>query len=71
MSARAALILGFFLVVAALAHGGIYSAGHDFVVNRFTGSHEFVPSEEPEEASDAIAAGRARPLRLDVLGTRR
>ena len=71
MSARAALILGFFLVVAALAHGGIYTAGHDFVVNRFTGYHEFVPSEEPEEASDAIDARRAHLPRLDVLGTRR
>jgi hypothetical protein len=71
MSARAVLILGFFLVVAALAHGGIYTAGHDFVVNRFTGSHEFVPSEEPEEASDPIGARRARLPRLDVLGTRR
>jgi hypothetical protein len=72
MSARAALILGFFLVLAALAHGGIYSAGHDFVVNRFTGSHEFVPSDEAEEeASDPIRTRRARMPYLDVLRTRR
>jgi hypothetical protein len=71
MSARAALILGFFLVVAALAHGGIYSAGHDFVVNRFTGHHEFVPSDEAEEAADPIRTRRARMPYLDVLRTRR
>ncbi len=71
MSARAALILGFFFVVAALAHGGIYTAGHDFVVNRFTGYHQFVPSEEPEEASEPIGVRRARVPYLDVLRTRR
>jgi hypothetical protein len=71
MSARAALVLGFFLVVAALAHGGIYTAGHDFVVNRFTGYHQFVPSEETEEAADPIHAHRARMPYLDVLRTRR
>jgi hypothetical protein len=71
MSARAAFVLGVFIVLAALAHGGIYSAGHDFVVNRFTGYHEFVPSEEPEEADDAIAARRAHLPHLDVLRTRR
>jgi hypothetical protein len=71
MSARAALILGFFLVVAALAHGGIYSAGHDFVVNRFTGYYEFVPSHEAEDAAEPIRAHRARMPYLDVLRTRR
>jgi hypothetical protein len=71
MSARAALILGFFLVLAALVHGGIYSAGHDFVVNRFTGYYEFVPSDDAEEAADAIRTRHARGPYLDVLRTRR
>jgi hypothetical protein len=51
MSARAALVLGTFLLFAALVHGGIYAAGHDFVVNRFTGHFEFVPSDEIEEGN--------------------
>ena len=51
MSARAALILGFFLVVAALAHGGIYSAGHDFVVN---------PSPAPTSSCRPGAGGGGR-----------
>ncbi len=46
MSARAALVLGFCLIVAAILHGGIWSAGHDFVMNRFTGTYEFVPSDD-------------------------
>ena len=49
MSIRTALLLGIFLVAAALVHGGLYTAGHDFVVNRFTGWHEFVPAEDGEE----------------------
>jgi len=53
MSARAAFVLGLFLVIAAIVHGGLYSAGHDFVVNRFTGAYEFVPSDEYEEGDDA------------------
>jgi len=44
MSVKAALALGGMVVLAALAHGGFYAAGHDFVVNRFTGHHEFVPA---------------------------
>src|SRR5262249_38844453 len=43
MSMRSAFLLGVFLLAAALAHGGIYAAGHDFVMNRFTGWYEFVP----------------------------
>ena len=46
MSARGAFVLGLFLVAAALAHGGIWAAGHDFVVNRFTGEFRFVPAED-------------------------
>ena len=49
MTARAAFVLGLFLVAAALVHGGMYSAGHDFVVNRFTGQYEFVPADEMDE----------------------
>ena len=37
MSARAAFVLGFFIVLAALVHAGLYVPGHDFVMNRFTG----------------------------------
>jgi hypothetical protein len=46
MTARAAFVLGLFLLLAAMAHGGIYSAGQDFVVNRFTGRFQFVPAED-------------------------
>jgi hypothetical protein len=56
MSARAAFVLGLFLVIAAIVHGGLYSAGHDFVVNRFTGSYEFVPSDDYDEGDDAHRA---------------
>ena len=56
MTARAAFVLGFFVVLAALANGGIYSAGHDFVVNRFTGRYEFVPAEEELEEEMPIAS---------------
>ena len=51
MSVRAVLLLGLFLVAAALLHGGIYSAGQDFVLNRFTGRFEFVPAEEEDEGT--------------------
>jgi hypothetical protein len=51
MSVRAAALLGFFLAVASLLHGGIYAAGHDFVVNRFTGQYQFVPADEDDESS--------------------
>lgn len=49
MTVRSALILGLLLAVAAVLHGGIYSAGHDFVVNRFTGTWQFVPAEDEGE----------------------
>ena len=52
MSARAAIILGLFIAVAALLHGGIYTSGHDFVLNRFTGVYEFVPADDYEESDD-------------------
>jgi hypothetical protein len=48
MSVRAAFVLGFFLVLAALVHGGLYAPGHDFVMNRFTGWFVFVPSEDED-----------------------
>jgi len=71
MSVRVTLLLGIFFVAAALAHGGIYSAGHDFVVNRFTGWYQFVPAEDAEdEASRPVGCSAARTLRLDVPGTR-
>jgi hypothetical protein len=64
MSVPAALVLGFFLLLAALVHEGVYTAGHDFVVNRFTGTYEFVPGEDgdewSDEACDARAVGRSR-----------
>ncbi len=53
MSARAAFVLGLFLVLAAVAHGGLYSAGHDFVMNRFTGNWEFVPADDYDDSEDA------------------
>ena len=53
MSARAAFVLGLFLVASALVHGGIYLAGRDFVVNRFTGHYEFVPADDYDEGDDA------------------
>ena len=49
MTARAAFVLGFCLVAAALVHGGLYSAGHDFVMNRFTGDFQFVPADDVDE----------------------
>lgn len=58
MSVRAALVLGVFLLIAALLHGGIYGAGHDFVVNRFTGSFEFVPGDGDDEWTDEVQARR-------------
>ena len=65
MTARGAFVLGLFIVLAALVQGGIYAAGHDFVVNRFTGEFHFVPAEDegedqtPIEASNALTARRA------------
>ena len=49
MGIKAGLLLGMFLLFAALLHGGIYSTGHDFVVNRFTGTFQFVPAEDEED----------------------
>jgi hypothetical protein len=49
MSVRTAFVLGLFAVLAALALGGIYTAGSDFVVNRFTGAWEYVPADEGYE----------------------
>src|SRR5262245_53964936 len=62
MRTRAAFVLGMFILLAAIAHGGIYSAGHDFVVNRFTGQFEFVPAEDDEEQTP-IEAARALTAR--------
>ena len=59
MTARAAFVLGLFVVLAALVHGGIYSAGHDFVVNRFTGEFRFVPADEESDEETPIDASRA------------
>ena len=56
MSARAAFVLGIFLVAAAFAHGGLYSAGQDFIVNRFTGVYEFVPAEDYDDGEDVHRA---------------
>jgi hypothetical protein len=58
MSARAAFVLGFFIVLAALVHAGLYVPGHDFVMNRFTGWFAFVPSED-EEWDDDSGVGNA------------
>ncbi len=58
MSARSALLLGLCLVLAALAHGGIYAAGHDFIVNRFTGRFQFVPAEDEGEEDVPVLWGR-------------
>ena len=52
MSARAAFVLGLFLVIAAIVHGGLYSAGHDFVMNRFTGTYEFVPADDYDDEEE-------------------
>lgn len=68
MSAKAAVVLGVFIVAAALAHGGFYAAGHDFVVNRFTGTFEFVPSDEAEEAYTPARSIPRRCLDLDGTG---
>jgi hypothetical protein len=61
VSVRATFVLGVFLVLAALAHGGFYAAGHDFVVNRFTGRYEFVPGDG-DEGDDAMATRTCRAL---------
>ena len=66
MTARAAFVLGFFIALAALARGGIYSAGHDFVVNRFTGHFEFVPADEDTEDDTPIVARALTARRPDA-----
>ena len=59
MTGRTAFLLGLFLVLAALVHGGFYTAGHDFVVNRFTGRFQFVPAEDEDEANTPVRSVRA------------
>jgi len=79
MSVRGTFVLGLFIVLAALLRGGIYSAGHDFVVNRFTGQFQFVPAEDegddqtPIDTASALTArrGRARVERSGRGSTRR
>jgi hypothetical protein len=70
MSLRGIVLLGLFLVVASFVHGGIYSAGHDFVLNRFTGWYEFVPAEgdDEEEAGTQIFAPIGSPRALTCTG---
>jgi len=75
MSARAAFVLGLFLLLAAIVRGGIYSAGHDFVVNRFTGQFQFVPADEDNEEqtpieSSARSAEASRTLTAHRPGAR-
>jgi hypothetical protein len=66
MSVRAAFVLGFFLVLAAVLHGGFYTAGQDFVVNRFTGVYEFVPADD----SDSSDTRHVRALTSQRLAAR-
>jgi len=72
MTARGAFVLGLFLVAAAFVRGGIWAAGHDFVVNRFTGEYRFVPAEdEGDEDRQPVAArtltARRTGVRVDRL----
>jgi hypothetical protein len=64
MTARAALVLGICLILAALVHGGLYAPGHDFVVNRFTGHFQFVPSEDDAwgDEDEGVNDARCRAL---------
>ena len=62
MTAKAAFVLGLALIVAAILHGGVYAPGHDFVVNRFTGTHQFVPSYDDAEGDDMNVRGGVRTL---------
>lgn len=71
MTVRAAFVLGLFLLLAALVRGGFYSAGHDFVVNRFTGQFEFVPAGEEEEEEGAALPTQARSDGRRTLTSRR
>jgi hypothetical protein len=60
MNVRIAALLGFCLMATGILHGGIYSAGHDFVVNRFTGTYEFVPADSYDEEAGVPARLRER-----------
>ena len=79
MNGRAAFILGLLLVIAALVHGGIYTAGHDFVLNRFTGVYEFVPADDYEDSDESrrvrgrfhTLTSRGAAARVDPLQCRR
>ena len=64
MTARGAFVLGLFLLAAAFVRGGIWAAGHDFVVNRFTGEFRFVPAEDESEED-------RQPIIARTLTTRR
>ena len=66
MSARAAFVLGLFILLAALVHGGIYAPGHDFIVNRFTGWFAFVPSDEEEDDESGVGHAACRALTSTV-----
>ena len=63
MRTSTAFVLGLFILLAALVHGGLYSAGHDFVVNRFTGEFRFVPADEDAEDQTPVDAVRALTAR--------
>jgi hypothetical protein len=69
MTARAAFVLGIFLLLAAIVHGGLYSAGQDFVVNRFTGRFEFVPPDDQTD-EDQTPVGVTRALTAHRSGAR-
>ena len=59
MGVRVALVIGLFVTLASLLHGGIYAPGQDFIVNRFTGAVRFVPADDADEASTPIRVARA------------
>lgn len=63
MSVKAAFVLGVFILLAALVHGGLYAPGHDFVMNRFTGWFAFVPGDdEAWDEDDGVNDARCRAL---------
>jgi len=64
MSVRAAALLGFFLALASFLHAGIWTAGHDFVVNRFTGQYQFVPADDEDETAMPARASLHGPCTL-------
>jgi hypothetical protein len=63
MGTRAALVLGLFVTLASLLHGGIYAAGQDFIVNRFTGAVRFVPADDDVDETETIHHARALTAR--------